>query len=194
MTKFICIGGRAQHGKDTTAKMFYDCLVEQGYKAIIVHYADLLKFICRNYMGWNGEKDEAGRTLLQYVGTEVVREKRPNFWVDFVVDVISLLDDKIDFVIVPDTRFPNEIDRVRERGYPAAYIKVIRSAFDNRLTDAQKKHPSETALDYTKPDHVLVNITLPQLKNDVEKLAKVLKDDLPIGDSRQMTIFEATED
>ena len=75
MKKIICISGKAQHGKDTTATILSAALEDRGNKVLTFHYADLLKYLCRQYFNWNGEKDEAGRTLLQHVGTDVVRAK-----------------------------------------------------------------------------------------------------------------------
>ena len=82
--KVVCISGKAQHGKDTTASMIKECLEQRGERVMIVHYADLLKYICRTFFDWDGNKDERGRHILQYVGTDVIRKKSPNYWVDFV--------------------------------------------------------------------------------------------------------------
>ena len=60
--KIILIGNKARMGKDTFATMLKEELNE---RAIIVHFADVLKFICKSYYNWNGEKDTFGRTLLQ---------------------------------------------------------------------------------------------------------------------------------
>ena len=56
-----------------------------GYSTLIVHYADLLKYMCKTFFGWNGEKDEFGRSLLQRVGTDCIRNVEPDYWVDFVI-------------------------------------------------------------------------------------------------------------
>lgn len=106
----IAISGKAQHGKDTSAKILKNMLEADGYRVLITHYADLLKYMCRTFFGWNGEKDDAGRHILQYVGTDIIRQKRPDFWVDFVTDVLALFPDDWDFVLIPDCRFPNEIE------------------------------------------------------------------------------------
>lgn len=84
MMKILLISGKAQHGKDTTAGMLKEQLESDGYRVLIAHYADLLKFICRQYFDWNGEKDEAGRHTLQYVGTDIIRKEHPDYWVDFL--------------------------------------------------------------------------------------------------------------
>ena len=82
--KVVCISGKAQHGKDTTAGMMKTALESMGHTVLIAHYGDLVKYVCRTFFGWNGEKDAYGRSLLPKVGTDIVREQRPNYWVDFV--------------------------------------------------------------------------------------------------------------
>ena len=47
--KVITISGKAQNGKDTTAGLLKAALEADGYKVLITHYADLLKYICLLY-------------------------------------------------------------------------------------------------------------------------------------------------
>lgn len=61
MKKVICISGKAQHGKDTTATILKAALEGRNNKVLIFHYADLLKYLCKEYFGWNGEKDELNK-------------------------------------------------------------------------------------------------------------------------------------
>ena len=153
----IAISGKAQHGKDTSAKILKDMLEADGYRVLITHYADLLKYMCRTFFGWNGEKDDAGRHVLQYVGTDIVRQKRPDFWVDFVTDVLELFPDDWDFVLVPDCRFPNEIEYLKKAGLNTIHLRVVRENFVSPLTPEQQAHPSETALDGIEPDYYISN-------------------------------------
>ena len=74
--KIITISGKAQHGKDTTAEMLKKKLEELQYKVLIIHYADYVKYVCRQYFNWDGNKDEKGRTILQQVGTNLARARR----------------------------------------------------------------------------------------------------------------------
>lgn len=157
MTKFICVSGEAQHGKDTSAEIIRSELEILGEDSIVIHYADLLKFICRTYFGWNGEKDEAGRTLLQYVGTDVVRKQEPDYWVNFVLDIVRLFPNEWNTIIIPDCRFPNEIEALKKAGYPVTHVRVFRPNFDNGLTEEQRNHPSETALKDYAYDILLTN-------------------------------------
>lgn len=173
-TKVILISGKAQNGKDTSANFFKEILEDQGKSVLIMHYSDLLKFICKEYFGWNGEKDETGRTLLQYVGTDLVRAREPNFWVDHIVHFLKVFNDKWDYVIIPDTRFPNEIRRIREGGISACHVKVTRgSDFDNGLTEKQKNHPSENALKNVSADISIDNTgSMDELKTTIQEAIK----------------------
>lgn len=166
--KVVCISGKAQHGKDTTAGMMKTALESMGHTVLIAHYGDLVKYVCRTFFGWNGEKDAYGRSLLQKVGTDIVREQRPNYWVDFVKDMLSMFPNEWDFVLIPDSRFPNEIDGLKQAGFNVTHLRVRRENFESPLTTEQQNHPSETALDHVVPDFLIVNDgTLEDLYNKV---------------------------
>ena len=166
--KVVCISGKAQHGKDTTAVMMKTALESMGHTVLIAHYGDLVKYVCRTFFGWNGEKDAYGRSLLQKVGTDIVREQRPNYWVDFVKDMLSMFPNEWDFVLIPDSRFPNEIDGLKQAWFNVIHLKVRQENFESPLTTEQQNHPSETALDHVVPDFLIVNDgTLEDLYNKV---------------------------
>ena len=155
--RLICISGKAQHGKDTVANMMGALFQSQGYSVLILHYADLLKHICKDYFYWDGKKDAHGRQLLQQIGTDVIRRKDKDFWVRFVSDFLSFFPRRWDYVIIPDCRFPNEIEYHRNRGLDVEHVRVIRPNFDNGMIDGQKAHVSETALDDYPVDRLIVN-------------------------------------
>lgn len=154
--KVILISGKAGAGKDTLGNLIKHDLETHGYRVLLTHYADLLKYICEKFFDWDGQKNEAGRSLLQYVGTDVIRKRRPSFWVDFIVDILNMFDDKWDYVIIPDCRFPNEISVLRDEGFDVVHIQVTRDMVSN-LSASQQQHASETALDDEKPDYVVRN-------------------------------------
>jgi hypothetical protein len=168
--KVICISAKAQHGKDTSATILKEIYEANGKRVLITHYADLLKYICKTFFGWNGEKDDYGRTLLQQVGTNIVCAKQPDFWVDFIINILSLFEGTWDIVIIPDCRFINEIEKMRAN-FDTTVIRVARPNFDNGLSEIQKQHPSETALDNFKFDAVIQNNgSLEELKAELLKL------------------------
>lgn len=165
--KVILISGKARNGKDTVASLLQDVLTSDGKRVLITHYADLLKYICRNYLGWDGNKDDNGRRILQYVGTDVIRKRNPTLWVDFIVMILQYFSEQWDYVIIPDCRFPNEITTMTDK-FDAVHIRVSRSNFQSPLTAEQKLHPSETALDNVLPDYYMLNDgTLDDLKQNV---------------------------
>lgn len=146
MTTIINISGKAKNGKDTFASILKDKLEKRGYKTLIIHQADYLKFVCKEYFGWNGEKDEQGRGILQFQGTDVGRERDPDIWVKVVGIFIDVFGREYDFVLIPDVRFMNEITYFINK-YPVLDLRIIRQDFDNGLTEEQKNHKSETNLD-----------------------------------------------
>lgn len=119
---------------------------------MVAHYGDLVKYICQTYFNWNGEKDEYGRSLLQHVGTDVVRHMEPDYWVEFIVRILRFFPDEWDYVVIPDARFPNEIRVLEENGLQVTHLRVRRDSIPNNLTEEQRNHPSETSLDHTTPD------------------------------------------
>ena len=173
--KIICVSGKAQHGKDTCAGIMQRLLGEQCKKVRIIHYADLLKYICKTYFDWDGEKDDYGRDLLQRIGTDIIRAKNPNYWVDFVIDFLKLVPTEWDYVIIPDTRFPNEVFSMKEAFPGTLHVRIIRPNFDNGLSVEQQNHISETALDNITPDGIIMNDGSPRdLLHSVNKFIDMI--------------------
>lgn len=166
--KVIVISGKAQHGKDTTARYLKEALESDGYRVLITHYADLLKYICKSFFDWNGKKDEAGRSILQYVGTDIIRHKQPDYWVDFVVNILELFNDEWDYVLIPDCRFPNELYGIMLPQFETTHLRVVRDNFVSPLTPEQQQHESEVAMDDIVPDYYIHNDgTLSDLRKKV---------------------------
>lgn len=155
--KVIVISGKAQHGKDTTAGFLKAALEADGLSVLIAHYGDLVKYVCKAFFNWDGNKDEYGRTLLQHVGTDVIRKQDENYWVRFIGEMLTFFDGEWDYVLVPDCRFPNEVDYLKNEGFDVKHIRVVRNGFTSPLTAEQQAHPSETALDDVNPDYYIYN-------------------------------------
>lgn len=154
--KICCISAKAQHGKDTAAKLIKENLEKKGQRVLITHYADLLKFICVKYFGWNEVKDEAGRTLLQYIGTDVVGAQNPAYWAEFIVGILKLFPNTWDYVLIPDCRYPIEVSTMSDN-FDTVVLRVERPNFDNGLTATQKQHASEVKMDNYTFDTILLN-------------------------------------
>lgn len=182
--KVVVISGKARHGKDTLSGFMKEFLEEQDKKVLITHYGDLVKYVCKTFFDWDGQKDEKGRTLLQKVGTDWVRNKPgwENYWVDFICDILSLFPNEWDYVLIPDCRFPNEIEVVKEHFDNVAHVRIIRENFVSPLTEEQQKHPSETALDGYEADVTVYNdSTLDNLRIAAQRIA-LLMDAMKFGE------------
>lgn len=166
--RVILISGKAQHGKDTTAGFLKSALETDGFSVLITHYGDLVKYICKSFFDWDGNKDEAGRTILQYVGTDVIRKQDENYWVRFIGEMLTFFNGKWDYVLIPDCRFLNEVNYLKEMGFDTVHIRVVRENYVSQLTKEQQAHPSETALDEIVPDYYIKNSgTMENLHNQV---------------------------
>ena len=72
----LLISGKAESGKDS----FADAFIKEaqgvcGYRCLRIKYGDILKYICKEYFGWNGEKDELGRRFITKIGDRVRKKK-----------------------------------------------------------------------------------------------------------------------
>lgn len=183
--KVILISGKAQAGKDTAANEFKRLYERDGLRVCIFHYADLLKFYASQYFGWDGMKDEYGRTLLQHIGSDIVRAERPSYWVNHAVNFINVFNKEFDVMIIPDVRFKNEIEHLvfhakRAQHYCPGpdhqfyYIRVTRPGYNNGLTEQQKRHVSETELDGYVPSPNVVDESFELINNG--RLSKYAKD------------------
>ena len=177
--RVIPISGKARHGKDTCAEMLNEYLTDHGYRVLITHYGDLVKYVCKNFFDWDGKKDDKGRALLQYVGTDVVRSKVTDYWCYFIVDMLNFFGSEWDFVLIPDTRFPNEIECLRNNGFFTTHLRVVRPDFDNGLTKKQNAHISETALDDIEPDYTIMNDG--SLEDLLAKITKFVEENIIYG-------------
>lgn len=176
--KIYCITGKAGSGKDTFAQIMKEELQageDNGYKRVLItHYADLLKYICKAFFGWDGQKDEVGRRLLQYVGTDVIRRHNPGYWVDFIAEVLALFHDQWDYVLIPDCRFPNEYYGLVDKGFDATLIRITRPDLVSSLTAEQQRHASETSMDDMDVYYEVLN------DSTLDHLRKIARDILEI--------------
>lgn len=165
--KVILFSGKAENGKSTAAQLTKQFLEERGYRAVKLAFADYVKDTAKRLFGWNGAKDEAGRALLQWWGTDVVRSKDENFWVDTVIRLIGMISGMYDFVLIDDVRFENEIARVAAV-FSTYTVRVSRPGYENHLTPEQRVHPSETALDNFPFDIYLTARTISELEEQIQ--------------------------
>ena len=177
MSKGILIAGKARAGKDTTALLLKEIYTEKGKKTINLAYGNYIKEYAKNISDWDGRDETKPRSLLQRLGTDIIRKDiDPNFFVKRLCDDIKVYSYFFDVITVSDVRFPNEIDGPSAMFKDIIKIKIIRDNFVSNLTDVEKKHITETALDnYNDYDFVIHNDgTISDLRKKVEKIVEEL--------------------
>jgi hypothetical protein len=143
--RILCLSGKAESGKSTAAEFIKCELAKQEYIAIVMSFANKVKYYAEKYFGWNGIKDECGRKLLQDIGM-IARKVNPNFWVEEILDFLRVFGSNFDYIIIDDCRFENEINIFKDEGYDVTAVRIERPGHENKLTEEQRKHISENAL------------------------------------------------
>ena len=178
MKKIILFSGKAENGKTTAAEYLKNILEARGEKVVITRYAYYLKDLAKRYCAWDGQKDETGRQLLQVLGTDIIRQKlnKPNFHVGRICEDIEICQDYVDYVLVDDTRFENEIYYPKAMfGDKVITVKLVRTSpeFQTHLSKEQQMHLSETALDnFTSFDYIIEAENLDCLYAAIHTLSK----------------------
>lgn len=105
----ILISGKAGTGKDTYANALTLKLRDMKYNAIQEKFALVVKRCAIDYFGWDSQKDEKGRRLLQDIG-RIGRNYNHFLWAEFLLNRICRNFDvaQLDVIVISDWRFPNE--------------------------------------------------------------------------------------
>lgn len=165
--KVLLIGGKAGAGKDTVANFIQHNFPNVKRLAL----ADPIKSIAFS-MGWDGDKDEKGRRLLQHLG-QVGREYNENMWVADAVWRINLnqLSTDNNLFVISDFRFPNEYSVLKETFSDVVTLNIV--GRQREMEDSLWKDVSENSLSDFKFDYTLVNSgTLSDLEETVIKFVE----------------------
>ena len=151
-TYYIGFSGRIGSGKSHIS----DVLLHRSKNVlpILLPFAKPLKKLAKEYFGWDGQKDDRGRKLLQVLGTEVGREYGGwDFWIRkwkqeierFKAKQLENLpknwhDHTFFLVIVDDIRFSNEAEEIISHG--GKVFEVVNKEIENN-----NDHISENGID-----------------------------------------------
>jgi hypothetical protein len=132
-SKLIIFIGPIGSGKDFRANEFLSDAKAFGYSMEKVCFADELRECMWDLWGWRPKDDKdyekfkcgtvsmycgnfesslfevSGRGLLQRLGTDVIRKRMPDFWVECWKRKVSNLLNNGKNVVCSDLRFPNEL-------------------------------------------------------------------------------------
>lgn len=188
MATVILISGKAGHGKDTFAESLKYGLEKNNKKVLILHFADLVKTYAKMYFNWDGNKDiVAGRQLLQDIGNNSFRQFDPDYWARITAECARVMGDYFgfNFILIPDNRYPNEIEVVKQYNPTVLTYRVVRynsngTVWDNpKLNEEQKQNEGEIALDtYTDFTKVINNYSLLEFAKTAVKIGEDLSIDM----------------
>ena len=178
--KVILISGKAGHGKDQFASFLKDALEAANKTVLIIKFGDAVKWMAKDYLGWNGEKDEHGRTLLQQFATDTMRTQYPTYWGEIVAKFIAA-ENKWDIVLLSDWRFENEFETIYKYNSDIITVRVNRFDsngklyYNSNMRNHQLTHISECELDNFNFEYIIENRNdLIALKNSAELFTKEL--------------------
>jgi hypothetical protein len=151
----ILVSGKAGVGKSTFSGFAVD-YAKEHYNlthSAIFPFAFGVKEAARNCFGWDGEKDDRGRVLLQNVG-KVGRDYDINIWVKKLLDKFWGMLYNSDVMLVDDWRFPNE----------GQYLEINEPAFE--IVKVRIESPERESLKGKETYNDISETSLPSIEVD----------------------------
>lgn len=128
--------------------VFYLLLLVKNFR--IPRYSDLLKYFSEDVL-----KDgfPVLRKMLQYTGSDLVRECDPDFWVNNLVKKINSIEnsDGPNNYVISDVRFDNEIHTLKSTFNDVIVVEIIRD------TGFYDQHYSEAGISRDLVDYTIYN-------------------------------------
>ena len=153
--KIFIISGKAGSGKDEIADIIK--YLYQDKKCKKLAYAHYLKEYVKDISGWDGSEENKPRDLLQSMGIDLLKKINPNLLINRVCEDIEVYSYFYDVIIVTDARLVEEIEIPKNKFSNIVTIRVNRTV-DNKLTDVQRQHITETGLDtYNNFNYIIEN-------------------------------------
>ena len=177
-TLIILIAGKARSGKGEIASYLKDYFLKKEKKVILSPYTKYLKRYIVEVTGKEFNDEDKPRDLLQKLSSDLIKKKlsNPNFFINRQLEDLSFYSYFMDVVIIPDVRFEEEINKVKENFTNAVTIGVKRKNYLSILTKEQQEDITEIALDnYCNYDYKIENTSLEKLQLDVLKIIKNLE-------------------
>lgn len=132
----IMVSGKARHGKDTFGEELMKNLESLNIETQRLSFGDQIKKIA--------ERDD--RDYLQALGSAGRMFVDKDIWIKRAVSDYN----GADVVVITDTRYPNEISFFENKPHMSVRINRIDEngmLWESKLSEEQKNHPTEMALD-----------------------------------------------
>lgn len=173
--KIYVIAGKAKCGKNTFGELIREELKEYGYKPCLISITAPLYYYAENFFDYNPNSDDKPREFLQKMGTDIIKDKlnKKTFLLDRMSEDIEILQEFFDTFIITDARYESELDYLKEKYDNVCRIKLIRKDYDDKLSDEERSHITETALDNCDDfDYIIENESKESLENSAHVLVR----------------------
>ena len=173
MRVFI-IGGKANTGKNSLAKMIKEYYDNIDQKSIITEYSKYVKLMANEMLDLRDKKKP--RSFLQSLGEEFRKTISPNVFVERMKEDILIYQKYYDNIIICDARLIPELTLMKTK-YPKCYTIHLISDKKSTLTKEEQKHITETEFDnYNNFDYTIINTNKSDLKRQIFRILEVLDD------------------
>ena len=166
LKKIFIIAGRARQGKDTVCEFIREYY--KDYKILHLPNNYYMRDYAKRIIGWDLEDASKPRELLIELA-DYGRSLNEHFYINRTIEDIIIFSRYYDIIVIPDARFPYEIEIPKEKFENVISINIKRPNYDSELSISQKNHPIETSLEkYDNYDYKIINDgNLQDLKNKV---------------------------
>ncbi len=174
----ILIAGKARSGKSTVAEYIRRELEDEHKDVIISPYTKYLKQYISDITKIEVTDENKPREMLQKLSSDLIKGKLGyhDFFIRRQIEDINIYSYFMDYILVPDVRFPDEIEVIRNRFKNVKTIRVIREYYVSDLTEAQKRDITEVALDdYDDYDYIINNTDDINLEDESLKILEQIE-------------------
>ena len=170
LKKIFIIAGKARQGKDTIYEYIKDYY--KDYKVLYLPNNYYMRDYAKRIMNWDGEDSTKPRELLIELADFARNNIDEHFYINRTIEDIMVFSNFYDIIVVPDARFPYELELPKEKIGNVITINVTRPNYESELTSENKKHSTETSLDnFNNYDYKIINDgSLEELKNKVNEI------------------------
>lgn len=144
----ILIAGRARSGKSILAEYLKEEYEKLNNKVIISPYTKYLKLYIEEITGKKIDDTNKPRDLLQQISSKIIKNElgKSSFFIERQIDDIQIYSYFADIILIPDVRFPAEINTIKQKFNNVISIGITRKDYISTLTKEQQEDITENAL------------------------------------------------
>ncbi len=171
--RIFLVAGKAGSGKNEVANI----IKENLDKTVVTAFSKYIKLFALELTDWDGKDISKPREYLQNMGDRLRAIDEDFLTKRLLEDILVYESVGIENVVISDVRLVHEIEYFKKLDkYQVVAIRVNSDSSKRMLSDDEKNHHTETALDtYLYFDYVLNNDYSQNLKNEIKEILEGMK-------------------